>query len=147
MYQPIERELKLVSSYIEIEKARFGDELKVNFDIDASIKVNIPMLSIQPLVENAICHGLRKKGGGGTVIIMVKRVDEGVLVAVEDNGIGIPQDKLETMLMTETGRGIGLWNIDRRLKKLQGKGITIESTLGKGTKVFYIIEQEVLEVD
>lgn len=139
MEQPIEKELHLVKLYIEIEKARFGDDLNVIFDIDPSINVNIPKLTIQPLVENAIVHGIRKKGGKGTVIIRVNKVPEGVLVAVEDDGQGIPQEKLETLLDNVTDKGIGLWNIDRRLRKQYKKGITIESTLGKGTKIFYII--------
>ena len=144
MRQPIERELSLVRSYVEIEKARFGDDLKVVFDIDASVKEKILFLSIQPLVENAISHGLRKKGGGGTVTIIVKRIPEGVQVAVEDDGKGIPRDRLSVLLMPETGRGIGLWNIDRRLKEIYGKGLSIESALGKGTRVAYTVPSEVI---
>ena len=139
MHVPLERELSLVNSYVEIEKARFGDKLSVVFDIDTGIKVRILFLSIQPLVENAIRHGLRKKGGGGTVILSVKQVSEGVLVAVEDSGCGVEPDKLATLLKPEISRGIGLWNIDMRLRKLYGKGLNIKSSLGKGTRVEYLI--------
>lgn len=143
-YVPLERELNLVSSYAEIEKARFGENLKVEFDIDSTIKIRVPMLSIQPLVENAVIHGLRKKGGGGTVTIKVKKAQEGVRVSVVDNGKGIEKDKLKELLMPEASRGIGLWNIDRRLKKLYGKGLSIESEPGKGTEVTFSIPQGVI---
>lgn len=124
MNVPIERELSLINSYVEIEKARFGDKLRVEFDVDNTIKAKVPLLSIQPLVENAISHGIRKKGGGGTVTVSVKKVAQGVLVSVEDNGQGIPPDQLALLLTSETGRGIALWNIDRRIKKLLEKVLT-----------------------
>jgi sensor histidine kinase YesM len=63
---------------------------------------------------------------------------------VEDDGQGIPEDKLAKLLMTEAGRGIGLWNTDRRLRKLLGSGLIIESALGKGTSVAYIVPSEVI---
>jgi two-component system, sensor histidine kinase ChiS len=138
-YSSLERELTFVNSYVEIQKARFSDQLQVIFDIDETIKIRLPVLSIQPLVENAITHGLRKKGGSGLVTISVIKVTEGVQVAVEDDGQGIPADRLDSLLSSDSGRGIGLWNIDRRLSKLFGKGLTIESNPGKGTKVSYII--------
>lgn len=138
-FGPLERELSLVKAYTEIEKARFGDQLKVEFDLDSTVNIKIPILTIQPLVENAINHGFRKKGGGGTVSISVKKVPEGVMVAIADDGLGIPKDRLENLLTPEAGHGIGLWNIDGRIKKLFGKGITIESTPGEGTRVAYIV--------
>lgn len=142
MYVPVEREISLVNSYVEIEKARFGSRLKVEFNIDSTIKAAVPSLTIQPLVENAIRHGLRKKGGGGTVVIWVKKTGEGVMVSVSDDGAGIPPDRLETILSPDTGQGVGLRNIDRRLKKLLGKGLTIESKPGEGTRVTFILPPE-----
>lgn len=144
MYVPLERELSLISSYVEIQKARFGDKLQVVLDIDENLRTRIPLLSIQPLVENAIIHGLRKKGGSGTVTLSVKRVDGDLRVSVEDDGQGIPADRLEVLLTPEDGHGIGLMNIDRRLKKLFGKGLEIESSPGKGTRVSYTIPSEVV---
>lgn len=143
MYIPLERELSLVRSYVEIERARFGDILQVEYDIDAGINPQIPLLSIQPLVENAIHHGLRRKGGGGTVSISIKNLSEGVQVAVSDNGQGMTPEKLSLLLMPEGNRGIGLWNIDKRLKQLYGKGLIIESAQGKGTRVSFVIPSEV----
>lgn len=143
MYVPIENELALVSSYTAIEKARFGEKLKVEYNVDTPIGVNILPLSIQPLVENAIRHGIRKKGGIGTVTISVSKTEEGIMVSVRDDGAGIPPDKLGTILNSDKGSGVGLWNIDSRLRKLSGKGLIIESEEGKGTKVSFVVPSEV----
>ncbi|HEX3047281.1 MAG TPA: ATP-binding protein, partial [Bacillota bacterium] len=143
MYVPLTNEINMVKSYVEIEKARFGDQLKVEFTIDEALEVKIPSLSIQPLVENAIRHGIRKKGGGGAVTISIKNTTTGVLVTVADDGVGIAPDKLARIMEVDTGRGVGLWNIDFRLRKLCGKGLTIESEPGKGVRVTFVIPSEV----
>ena len=143
MYVPLADELNLIKSYAEIEKARFGADLKVEFEIDEAVEVKIPSLSIQPLVENAIHHGIRKKGGNGTVTITVQSTPEGILVDVTDDGAGIPPEKLEHLLQVDSGRGVGLWNIDARLRKLFGHGLTIRSEPGKGTRVMFLIPPEV----
>jgi signal transduction histidine kinase len=135
----LESELSLVKSYVSIQKSRFGNQLNVEFDIDGMVYVRIPQFSIQPLVENAITHGLRKKGGKGTVVVSVKKYSESIRISVEDDGQGIEPEKLRTLLEKESGRGIGLWNIDSRLKALYGQGLKIISTLGKGTTVFFDI--------
>lgn len=143
MCAPLESELSLISTYVKIEKARFGDRLQVEFDINSTGKVRIPILSIQPLVENAISHGIRKKGGGGTVRISTEIIPQGVLISVEDNGQGIPPDKLSALLSPGEGHGIALWNIDKRLRKLFGNGLVISSEPGKGTRVEYTVPVEV----
>jgi sensor histidine kinase YesM len=139
MYVPLERELSLVKSYVEIEKARFGDKFELELHIEVPLGSKIPFLSLQPLIENAINHGLRKKSGKGIVKVSILPVSEGLMVSVEDDGQGIPEEKLKVLLETDNGHGIGLWNIDRRLKKLCGKGLSITSIYGKGTKVSYTI--------
>lgn len=139
-YGTLNQELAYINAYVEIQKARFGDRLRVVSDIDEAVSISLPVLSIQPLVENAITHGLRKKGGSGTVTISVRKSGgDDVLVAVEDDGQGIPPEKLNILLAPESRHGLGLWNIDRRLKKFYGKGLTIESVSGKGTRISYII--------
>ncbi|HBE78070.1 MAG TPA: histidine kinase [Firmicutes bacterium] len=142
MYVPIKNEISLTKSYVEIEKARFGSKLSVEFDIEETRGVKIPPLSIQPLVENAIRHGIRKKGGHGTVRIAVKNTGEGVLVSVVDDGSGILPERLAKIYTDDAGQGIGLWNIDFRLKKLLGQGLSIESQPGKGTRVMFLIPRE-----
>jgi two-component system sensor histidine kinase ChiS len=143
MYVLIGNEISLLKSYLEIEKARFGDKLKVAFDIDEVGGVKIPPLSIQPLVENAIHHGIRKKGGGGTVTITIKNTGEGVLISVMDNGSGISPEKIAGIFNSDGNRSVGLWNIDNRLKKLFGKGLVITSEPGKGTQVTFLVPPEV----
>lgn len=142
MYVTLEQELSMVRSYVEIEKARFGDKFSLELKIDVPLSSRIPVLSLQPLIENAINHGVRKKRGKGIVTLSVEAVDHELVISVEDDGQGIPEDKLEVLLEKNTGRGIGLWNIDQRLKKLYGKGLTINSTYGIGTKVSYTITKE-----
>ncbi len=139
MYVSIAHEIGLLRSYLEIEKARFGDQLKVVFDIDELPGVQIPPLSIQPLVENAIHHGIRKKGGSGMVSVVIKNTGEGVLVLVKDDGAGIAPEKLGRIFKSDSNRSVGLWNIDNRLKKLFGKGLTITSHPGQGTEVTFMI--------
>ena len=140
--QSLNRELKLVKIYVDIQKARFGDELRVSFEVDPSVHVKIPVFSIQPLVENAIIHGVRKKVGAGRVRIMVKNTGQGVRIEVQDDGQGIPPNKMERLLIDGDDSGIGLWNIDKRLRQLYGKGLVIESTQGEGTRVYYMIPME-----
>jgi len=139
MFVPLEKEISLVNSYLEIEKARFGEELTVEFNIDHNIHTDIPPLSIQPLVENAIRHGLRKKSGRGTVSISVQPASEGVTVTVSDNGRGISADRLDKLLGPDNQTGVGLRNIDARLKRLYGKGLSIRSEVGKGTVISFTI--------
>lgn len=139
MFVPLDKEINLVNSYLEIEKARFGDELSVEFNIDHSIQTDLPPLSIQPLVENSIRHGLRKKVGRGTVTVTVRKAPDGVRVTVSDNGQGIPSDRLDKLFTTDNISGVGLRNIDSRLKRLYGRGLSIQSEAGKGTEISFTI--------
>ena len=141
MFIPIEKELILVNAFIEIEKARFGASIEIIFDIDHDIKMQIPPLSIQPLVENAIHHGLRKKKGMGVVTISVSKTEDGVTIAVKDDGIGIKADRLERLLSERKTEGVGLKNIDLRIRKLYGTGLQINSERNKGTTVSFTISE------
>ncbi|NOV04804.1 sensor histidine kinase [Paenibacillus planticolens] len=139
----IENELKLVKAYVNIEKARFGARLEVAYDVDLHLDMWIPPLVLQPLVENAIKHGLMTTLRGGTVSISVKNETGSVVrFAVEDNGSGMSATTLGEIWHADgkkQGTGIGLWNINQRIKLLYGQGICIESIEGSGTKVFFDI--------
>ncbi|QGR00215.1 hypothetical protein EHS13_22875 [Paenibacillus psychroresistens] len=137
----IENELALINAYINIEKARFGARLGVEFDVDANLDFEIPSLILQPLVENAIRHGLMSSLQGGTVKISIKRRDDTVLsFSVEDNGGGMSETKREEILKPDINKkGVGLWNISQRIKLLYGNNLRIESAEGVGTKVFFEI--------
>ena len=134
----IKKELKQVIDYVEIEKARFGNKLNINYDIE-DVDVKIPSLSIQPLVENAIVHGILKDKGAGTVNISVKKYEEKVKISIVDSGVGIREDVVERIYNgTMPENKIGLYNVHLRLKLIYGEGLIIER-LEKGTKIeFYI---------
>lgn len=135
----INKELEQVRAYVEIEKARFGDKLTVLYDIDDNIYAKIPSLTIQPLVENAIIHGIRKNGGCGTVVIGVKKEDGYTKVWVENDGITIDFDIIERVYSGKMPENkIGLYNVHLRLKLIYGQGLNIYR-LEPGTRMeFYI---------
>jgi two-component system LytT family sensor kinase len=135
----IKKELEQVKAYVEIEKARFGDKLNVIYNIDENIDVKIPSLIIQPLVENAIIHGIRKNGGYGTVIIGARKYENKTEIWVENDGITIGEDIIEKVYNDDMPENkIGLYNVHLRLKLLYGQGLNI-IRLSPGTKIeFYI---------
>ncbi|OXM82990.1 ATP-binding protein [Paenibacillus rigui] len=130
----IRKELELVESYLIIEQARFGPRLQVIYDIDEQIRVPIPPLVIQPIVENAVRHGVTKRPEGGTVRISAKSGQDGIVVLVEDDGPGFSLESKMAGTKERTG-GVGLANIERRMRTLYGTGLEIDSTPGQGTKV------------
>ncbi|WP_416101168.1 sensor histidine kinase [Clostridium carboxidivorans] len=134
----IKKELKQVNDYVEIEKARFGNKLNVIYDID-DIHVNIPSLIIQPLVENAIVHGILKDKGMGTVTISVKEKEEKIKISIVDSGVGIDNSIIEKVYNDNIPKNkIGLYNVHLRLKLIYGEGLKIKK-LEKGTKIeFYV---------
>lgn len=136
MLVPIRKELELVESYLNIEQARFGERLQTIYKVDGNINCLIPPLVIQPIVENAVRHGVLEKPEGGTVRISVKAQEETVEITVADDGPGIPNEILAALKEQRVGSGgVGLTNIERRLRNLYGSGLEFESVQGKGTKV------------
>ena len=127
-------ELEHIKSYINIEKVRFGERLNVEFDIQTT-DFYLPALSVQPLVENAIKHGICKKPEGGTVWIRSYEDEEnkgGYVVEVEDDGVGFNVEKWET---SENGRkSAGIKNIRFRVQSISNAHLFIESEINKGTK-------------
>ncbi|MCM3560203.1 ATP-binding protein [Brevibacillus borstelensis] len=140
---PIEHELAFVRSYLFIEKQRHDDRLDVVWEVDDNIKVQIPPLSIQPLVENAIRHGLMKRARGGKIHIRVTNCKEYVEISVVDDGVGMDDYTLKNVLegTLEKPRGIGLINTNRRLKQIYGKGLHIESIPGQGTAITFSVKK------
>lgn len=137
---PLKKELELLYAYTSIEKARFTN-IETVFDFpDPLPSLQLPPLTLQPLVENAIRHGLRKKRGGGRVLVKMKYQDNSVLFSVEDNGVGIPDGVLKNLAVLPSGSvSIGLYNIHSRLMRLYGKGLSISSEMGAGTSVRFEI--------
>lgn len=131
------QELSLTESYVEIERARFGERIQVEYDIaDDMYDVKLPPLLIQPLVENAIRHGIGRKIEGGTVKIVAYKKDGFYCIDVEDNGVGMTREQMEHLDDEQNeASGVGLKNINRRMKYEYGSGLDIQSEQGVGTKV------------
>jgi two-component system, LytTR family, sensor kinase len=137
----IHKELEQVRNYVEIEKARFGNRLHVVYDVD-EVAVKIPSLIIQPLVENAIVHGILKERGPGTVTIYVKDTEEYIRIGVRDTGVGIREDIIKQVIEERVPPNhIGLFNVYKRVKLIFGHGVTMER-LDQGTNIFFDIQKE-----
>ncbi|MDQ0176578.1 ATP-binding protein [Bacillus chungangensis] len=134
---PIEYELDLVRSYLSITEVRFGDRVQIVWEVDKDIQLSLPPLSIQPLVENAIHHGILKRGKGGVIRIRIAEHASHFEIAISDDGVGMDKDALSSQHLKR--RGIGLANTDQRLKQLYGKGLNIQSNPDHGTTVSFVI--------
>ena len=137
---PMKKELELVDAYYQIEKARF-ENFNLEFNVDESLySCSVPPLMLQPLVENAIKHGIRNKESSGLIKLEIKNLGTLISCSVEDNGVGIAKELLPELLSTPVDtKSIGLYNIHSRLIRLYGKGLTISSTVGVGTVVQFEI--------
>jgi len=138
----LRKELHQVQDYIAIEQARFGSKLTVIYDIDDDISVRIPSLLIQPLVENAIVHGIQPCSGKGVVVIAVKHSGGNIKVSVKDTGHGINQETIERVAANEMpGNKIGLLNVHHRVSLLYGQGLQIRR-LEPGTEISFLITRD-----
>ncbi len=138
----IEKEIEFVQSYLAIEKARFEEKINCQYDVD-TVNFMIPTLVLQPIVENAVKHGILKKEEGGNIKISIKENRDFIAIKVEDDGVGISKDKLTAILDDKfAGKSVGLKNVNKRLKRIYGYGIQIESEVEKGTIVGMKIPKE-----
>ncbi len=126
-FVPLKSEIELAKAYTAIEKARFEERIEVNFEVPEDLEVRVPRLVLQPLIENALIHGILPRPEGGKVTVSVKRAGNRIHFSVKDNGVGMPGETLGSGLRHKSGRGIGLANIDSRIRKLFGKGLEIVS--------------------
>ncbi|WP_149257401.1 histidine kinase [Actinomadura sp. K4S16] len=150
-------ELRSIDRYLLLERARFGDRLRCDVEVAPEVlPVAVPFLALQPLVENAVRHGMA--GGREAFHISITARDSGAeaAISVEDDGIGMDPERLEEILSAPLGRpgptgwgsvathdrpeggpGIGLANVDARMRQVYGEeyGLTVETALGAGTKV------------
>lgn len=138
---PLQHELQLLRSYLYIEQERFGERLKVIWQIPEHLRIELPPLSIQPLVENAIKHGILVRASGGSITINIKEFPQLVEIKIIDDGVGMTEEKVQNLLQGDNKieQGIGLLNTDRRLKQLYGHGLKIQSVLDHGTTISFII--------
>lgn len=138
----IKKELYQIKDYIAIEQARFGDKLTVIYDIDDEVNCRVASLLIQPLVENAIVHGIQPCRGKGVVTISIAQSGSRVRIAVRDTGHGIDPRIVEQLDTNEMPvNKIGLVNVHHRVKLLYGEGLHIRR-LEPGTEIaFYVPNQ------
>lgn len=129
------QELDNIQAYVNIEKMRFGDKLKIEMDIEESDFKIVP-LSIQPLVENAIRHGIYQRGSaGGTVTVKTFRDGDKVVIQVIDDGVGFDCKKVEEEIKSGERDSSGIENVKFRLGKMMNAKVEIESEPDKGTVV------------
>ncbi|MCY1141316.1 histidine kinase [Actinoplanes sp. Pm04-4] len=138
-FTTLAEELRSIDRYLTIERARFGDRLQVRLQIAPEVlPVGLPFLCLQPLVENAIRHGLSRKPGVGMVSIEAQDAGAECHITVEDDGVGIdPAVFAAGMPETDDGQHVGLANVDERLRSVFGDhfGLVVETAPGAGTKV------------
>jgi two-component system LytT family sensor kinase len=134
-------ELQNVERYLVLEKARFGDRLEVRLRIAPEVlPVVLPFLAVQPLVENAVRHGLEGKSGVGRITLVADDVGAHALISVEDDGLGTDPELVRRVLAGESeADSVGLGNVDARLRQVFGDdhGLVVETGPGAGTKVWF----------
>ena len=123
---PFDMEIEHVECYLKIEKARFRERLNVIYSIQCK-DFNIPPLTVQPLVENAIKHGITRKANGGTVRISTFEEDKSYVIEIIDDGVGFEAEKTENH--------VGIENVKSRVATMCKGTVTVKSTLEIGTRV------------
>ena len=153
-YATVASEVNHLKNYIFVMNVRMRDEIQYRFDIaDEVLQDSLPRISIQPLVENAINHGLRNKHGKKEICISAEAQDGRLSIIVEDNGVGLDEDEISRRLkehdntLAEAGESIGIYNINARMKMLYGEeyGMEVYSRKGEGTSVRIRIPEKKLD--
>jgi two-component system, LytTR family, sensor kinase len=138
-FTTLAEELRSIDRYLTIERARFGERLQVRLQIAPEVlPVTLPFLCLQPLVENAVRHGLSRKPGMGTISIVARDAGAECHITVEDDGVGMdPAVLLSADDTTDAGQHVGLRNVDERLRSVfgDGFGVVVETAPDAGTKV------------
>jgi two-component system LytT family sensor kinase len=138
-FTTLAEELRSIDRYLTIERARFGDRLQVRLQIAPEVlPVGLPFLCLQPLVENAVRHGLSRKPGVGMVSIEARDAGAECHITVEDDGVGMdPALFALDGSESDDGQHVGLSNVDERLRNVFGDrfGLVVETAPGEGTKV------------
>ncbi|WP_125611032.1 sensor histidine kinase [Specibacter cremeus] len=138
-FTTLAEELRSIDRYLLLERARFGDRLHVSLQVaPESLSTVIPFLSLQPLVENAVRHGLEAKEGPGLIQITANDVGATTRVTIEDDGVGIDPEHLRRVLAgQQDGHHVGLRNVDARLRQVYGDdhGLVVDTAVGEGTLI------------
>ena len=148
---PLSKEILIVKDYLSIQKLRYGDILEDEYDIEEDTKdFVIPKLTLQPIVENCIYHGIRPKGEKGIIRVTARMSGENLLLSVRDTGVGMPTEQIEKILQTEKSSGIendsesfGLWGTIERVRYYTGEKdiVEIKSEIGEFTEITFTIRK------
>ncbi len=138
-FVPLKKEIELAQYYVSIEEARFEERLAVVFDVDCDLSVMVPNMVLQPVVENAVNHGVLSKEEGGRINVSIKKNGKMISFRVRDNGVGMEPELLNGIFKQKGASRVGLHNINSRLIELFGKGIEISSSPGDGTEVRWTV--------
>lgn len=133
-FVPFLQELDHIKHYVELEKMRYGDELKVEYNVSAS-NFFVPPLSVEPIVENAVSHGVMQKAEGGTVNISTRETGDEYVITIKDDGVGFDVAGLDSM----KGDHVGLANARERIGIMCGGNVLVQSEPGAGTTVDILI--------
>lgn len=138
----LKKEIELIKAYLSVEKLRFGDKLNYEIQFEHPERIKLPPFMIQPLVENAVRHGITKNEGNGFIKISGRIEDDHYTIVIEDNGHGISAERMHEILSEKKSKnvGIGLSNVRKRLKKRYGTDLNINSKIGEGTRVSFSIK-------
>ena len=138
-FTTVAEELEAINRYLLLERARFGDRLKISLQIGPEVLGTvIPFLSLQPLVENSVRHGLEADDGEGHITITAADAGSSAVITIEDNGVGMDPDYLRSVLAGHAdGDHVGLRNVDVRLRQVYGEdhGLVIDTAPGAGTLI------------
>jgi two-component system LytT family sensor kinase len=138
-FTTLAEELRSIERYLVLERARFGDRLQVTLRVAPEVlPVVVPFLCLQPLVENAVRHGLEGKDGPGHISIVGEDHDSECVISVEDDGLGEDPERVRQALAGDVSLdSVGLGNVDERLRSTfgDGYGLVVETAPGAGTKV------------
>lgn len=139
IFVSLKDEIEYIDSYLSLLKIRYKEKLQYRFEIDNdAYEYMLPRMILQPLVENAVQHGIKPKKGSGLVTISAEVEQGNLILKVEDNGVGIPDNNLKNIQLILNKQEIrtdhiGLGNVNLRLRTIYGTGIIVESEEKKGT--------------
>lgn len=132
-----EKELSFVKTYLDIEKVRFDDELEIIFDIELT-DFKLPVLTVQPIVENAVKHGTSKKEGVSTLTLKTREMEDCYEITITDTGVGFKADEYKN----DGHKHVGISSVEERLKNLCNGTLRIDSKLGEGTTAVIVIPKK-----
>ena len=141
----LQQELEITEFYLSLQKSRYGNKItySIVFEGDSCgyLGLKVPRLSIQPLVENAVCHGLQQKAENGHIKIRIWKELQNLKICIEDDGVGFDLNCVVEKEDNKNHTHVGLWNTNKMIQKLCGDdfGILVESEIGKGSKVQVVL--------